>query len=208
MEQLYLREEPYECPLSMGQIKSRFPNVSWELDRFEPPEGYFTINRVAMPTANFNQYVVDGEPVKIDGLYYQSWIVNTLTEPQLEGKIANKKQQLKEQSTAKRKEIAAAGIVLNGTRIGTTIEDQNRISSLISSAQLAGISTVDFKGDSGWVTLSFAQLQNIAGAIALHVQECFSKGRAQHEEIDQLSGPEAVSTYNVQEIWNSEVGNV
>ena len=67
-----------------------------------------------------------------------------------------------------------------GATVGTTIDDQNRITSVIANAQLAGVASVDFKAQSGWVTLSLTQMQGIAAAIALHVQACFSAERAHH----------------------------
>lgn len=84
--------------------------------------------------------------------------------------------------------------------MGTTIDDQNRITSVISNAQLAGVASVDFKAQSGWVTLSLTQMQGIAAAIALHVQACFSDERTHHEAIAAASDAELMA-YDINTGW-------
>lgn len=91
------------------------------------------------------------------------------------------------------------GITLpGGIVVKTGTEDQNRITSVIANAHLAGISSVDFKAVSGWVTLTVTQVEGIATAIALHVQECFSIERAHHEAIAAL---EEIVEYDVTANW-------
>lgn len=90
--------------------------------------------------------------------------------------------------SAKRLAVETGGLTLpGGATVGTTIDDQNRITSVIANAQLAGVTSVDFKAQSGWVTLSLTQMQGIAAAIALHVQACFTAERAHHEAIAAAS---------------------
>ena len=87
-----------------------------------------------------------------------------------------------------------------GGRVGTTIDDQNRITSVITNAALAGVESVDFKAASGWVTLSLEEVRGIAAAIAVHVQACFSAERAHHAAIDALDLL-GTQTYDVSIGW-------
>ena len=89
-----------------------------------------------------------------------------------------------------------------GATVGTTIDDQNRITSVIANAQLAGVASVDFKAQSGWVTLSLDHMRSIAAAIALHVQACFSSERAHHEAIAAASDADLMA-YDVNAGWPS-----
>ena len=68
------------------------------------------------------------------------------------------------------------------------------------NAVAAGVTSVDFKARSGWVTLNIAQIQAIAAAIAVHVQRCFSTERMHHETIAALPD-EGLASYNVNTGW-------
>ena len=97
------------------------------------------------------------------------------------------------------------GITLpGGVQVGTATDDQNRITSVIANAQAAGVETVDFKASSGWVTLTVAQVQAIAAAIALHVQACFTAERAHHEAIATAADDE-LRGYDIESGWPSAI---
>lgn len=103
--------------------------------------------------------------------------------------------------SAKRLAVETGGLTLpGGATVGTTIDDQNRITSVIANAQLAGVVSVDFKAQSGWVTLSLEHMRGIAAAIALHVQACFSAERAHHEAINAASDAELYG-YDINAAW-------
>ena len=107
------------------------------------------------------------------------------------------KQQLREQATALRWGHETGGTTVGGVRVLTGIEDQNRIASVLIGAP----ATLDFKAESGWVTLTLEQLQGIAAVIAAHVQACFSAERAHHEAIDALETLEEVQEYDIETGW-------
>lgn len=116
--------------------------------------------------------------------------------------LQDAKDALTKQATEKRWECEISGVTLpDGTRVGTTIEDQNRITSVVSNAELAGVLAVDFKSASGWVTLSIEQVKGIAVFIARHVQDCFSAERKHHEAIAQLTSLGEVQSYNIDLHW-------
>lgn len=104
------------------------------------------------------------------------------------------KQQLRERATELRWQHETGGIDIGGVRVLTGIEDQNRIASALIGAP----ATLDFKAESGWVTLTLAELQGIAGAITAHVQACFTAEREHHEAIDALASLEAAGSYDVE----------
>ncbi|MDH0362781.1 DUF4376 domain-containing protein [Comamonas aquatica] len=118
---------------------------------------------------------------------------------------------LKEEITALRWQIETGGITLpSGVRVATGIDDQNRITSVIANARLANLDTVSFKAVGGWVTLTLAELEGVAAAIAAHVQACFTAERTHHEAIDALAAlhaedPEALQqaleAYDIEQGW-------
>ena len=106
-----------------------------------------------------------------------------LSPPQLPASAA----ELKTIVTAYRWEVETGGITLpTGVRVATGIDDQNRITSVVTNAERAGLEEVDFKAAEGWAKVTMEQLQVIATAVARHVQACFSAERAHHEAIDGL----------------------
>ena len=111
------------------------------------------------------------------------------------------KDAMKARATARRWECETGGITLNGVRVLTGIEDQNRITTVVANAQRSGLSNVDFKAASGWVTITVAQVEAIACAIAVHVQTSFTTERAHHEAIDALPSLVAVQAYDPSTGW-------
>ena len=105
-------------------------------------------------------------------------------------------------ATAHRWAVETGGITLpGGIEIKTGIDDQARITSVIANARLAGVTSVDFKAASGWVTLTIEQIEGITAAIALHVQACFAAERGHHEAIEALSDIEIAQDYDVAAGW-------
>ena len=111
--------------------------------------------------------------------------------------LAEAKQRLRERATAARWEHETGGLTLGGVRVATTLQDQNRIATALIGAP----ATLDFKADSGWVTLTLAKLQAIAAAITTHVQACFTAERAHHDAIDALTSLADAAEYDVEAGW-------
>lgn len=146
--------------------------------------------------------VTEVQPAFVDGIWTQQWVVTLLSASEVSTLVVDLKVALIARATDARWRRETGGITLpNGVHVGTSIEDQNRITSVIANAQLAGVSTVDFKATTGWVTLTLAEVQGIAAAIALHVQACFSAERAHHEAIEALTSIEALQAYDVTAGW-------
>lgn len=103
--------------------------------------------------------------------------------------------------TAERWNRETGGITIAGVQVGTNLDDQNRLSGVLSAIQLGGLTSVDFKAQSGWVELTAPELQGIALAISAHVQACFTAERAHHEAIEQLQTQADVDAYDVMAGW-------
>jgi hypothetical protein len=117
--------------------------------------------------------------------------------------LAEAKRRLRERATALRWERETGGITVGGVRVLTGIEDQNRIATALIGAP----ATLDFKAESGWVTLTLADLKGIAEAITTHVQACFSAERAHHEAIDAIASIEAAAQYDLDSGWPTPSGS-
>lgn len=130
-------------------------------------------------------WVVDGSAEAEVGW---NWDDGTFTPPSVPEPTPVTADTLKWVVTKKRWQVETGGITLpSGVQVATGIDDQNRITSVISNASLSGLETVSFKATSGWATLTISELEGIAAAIALHVQQCFSAERTHHETIDELA---------------------
>lgn len=105
--------------------------------------------------------------------------------------------ELREQVTALRWQRETGGLMMGGVRVLTGVEDQNRIASALIGAP----ATLDFKAESGWVTLTLAELQGIAAAITAHVQACFTAERTHHEAINALTDVADAQVYDVTTGW-------
>jgi hypothetical protein len=108
---------------------------------------------------------------------------------------------MKERVTARRWQAETGGITVYGTQVLTGLDDQNRISTAIQGMRDAGLTSVDFKAASGWVELTLDQLVAIAGAIAEHVQACFSRERALHEAVDAAQSVAELAALDIESGW-------
>ena len=104
-------------------------------------------------------------------------------------------------ATARRWDCETGGVMVGDMRVLTGVDDQNRITTVVANAQRAGMASVDFKGADGWTTISVAEVEAIASAIALHVQASFTAERIHHEAIDALQDLAAVQSYGVEQGW-------
>lgn len=124
--------------------------------------------------------------------------------------LAALQQRLVDQATEHRWTVETGGLMLpGGVLVATSIEDQNRITSVVANAERSGVMAVDFKATSGWVSVTLQELQAIAAAIALHVQACFTAERRHHEAIAALVAAEdrtALEAYNVLADWPGGAG--
>ena len=130
----------------------------------------------------------------VEGIYHARYTLAPLPVEQVRA-------DLMDAATSKRWDVMTGGVTLpGGISVGTTIDDQNRVTSVIANAQLAGVESMDFKAESGWVTLSLDQVRGIAAAVAIHVHACYAAERAHHNAIAAASETELMA-YDINTGW-------
>ena len=113
---------------------------------------------------------------------------------------ALKSQRLSELA-ALRYQRETAGITFSNATIETNRESQALITGAWSFSQLNPAVLIDWKGTNGWVQIDAATISAIAGAVATHVQACFSNERVHAEAIAALETSAAVSEYDITAGW-------
>lgn len=198
----YLHTPTGRYPCSEAEIRRAHQDMSFPLP-FVPPDGYEVVFQTPVPDHDrLTQCATETAPERTaKGVLEQRWAVAQLSQAQITDNYAALRRSKIAEATALRWAKETGGLTLpNGVKVATTTADQNRITAVIANAQLAGVSSVDFKAESGWATLTLADVQGIAAAIALHVQACFSAERAHHEAITALSAAE-LQEYDVTVGW-------
>ncbi len=149
------------------------------------------------------EYVVPLAPeVDAEGNWSHGYEVRAMPAEEIMQALQDDKARLIAAATARRWAIETGGMTLaDGTRLGTAISDQNRLTAVIANAEIAGMASVDFKAASGWLQLTLDDLREIASAMAMHVQACFSAERRHHEAIAALQARSAAATYDVETGW-------
>lgn len=105
---------------------------------------------------------------------------------------------------ALRYEMETAGIEVGGASIETDRDSQALITGAWSISQINPAVLIDWKTASGaWVQIDAATITGIAGAVASHVQTCFSQERVHAEAIGALTTAEAVMDYDMTTGWPS-----
>lgn len=182
---------------SLREFRLAFPNTSFGMLDNEPERnacGLFTIDETIPEGNNIYGYYERGGVEEVAGKYVRQW--NSVPHsPEII------KLNLKQAVTNKRWEVETSGLDLpGGGRVATGTADQNRISNVITNATAAGLTSVDFKAENGWVTLTIEEIRGIATAIAVHVQACFSAERIHHAAIQALS-IEELENYDLTAHW-------
>lgn len=78
-------------------------------------------------------------------------------------------------AAAKRYAVETGGITLNGARIDTSVASQAKIGNAYLLLQASGGASVEFKAESGFITLTADQFKTLALAVGGHVQACYAK---------------------------------
>lgn len=70
------------------------------------------------------------------------------------------------------------GITVNGITLKTDEDSQRKLTAIKIEAEDDAGYTVDFKAQSGWVTLNATQCIALARAVSAHIKQCFKAERA------------------------------
>lgn len=145
-------------------------------------------------------HIPQGHPLWDD---YQEWLdAGNTPEPAEAGLTeAEARAALHDAITAKRWAVETGGITVGGIPVATALDDQNRITSVLTAIALGGLEAVDFKTQAGWVRLTAEQIQGLGAAISAHIQACFSAERRHHEAVDKILTPAALALYDVDQDW-------
>lgn len=187
-------------------VRALYPHTSFPARLVESvlsDHGFFPEHPTERPTGDV---VTEGEPeLRSDGKWYQTWVVRDFTPDEQQQRFEGEKSALLQAATDMRWEVMTGGMTLpGGIEVGTTIDDQNRITSVVANAELAGLTDsdeVDFKAASGWVRVTIAEIKTIAGAIGQHVQACYSAERTHHDAIEALTTREQIRDYDISVGW-------
>lgn len=83
---LIINNEIKEYPIYEGDIRLRFPNVSFPTP-FVAPEDYYFVEDVPMPSVDYTQNVTEGTPVLDDGVWKKNWVITPATEEQVADRL-------------------------------------------------------------------------------------------------------------------------
>jgi hypothetical protein len=208
VSKLYYNRSTNEYGISFEMLRRKYPNASL-LENLDQIDEWFSYETVDRPFVHRYQQISEGLPsftestneqqtVLINGL--QTWVVtNKPTTPEL---IASLRTELKSKVTNKRWEIESGGITfINGVKIKTSKDDQDRILSVIINAERNGITEIDFKAESGWVKISIFALRQLAKELTNFVQFCFKTEKTHHDAINELSDIEELCGYDYESNW-------
>lgn len=124
-----------------------------------------------------------------NGVWFQKYIVADLS---LEAAKAILRKRVGERRWA----AESGGITIGGILVDTSIEAQNRISSVVLNGTRVGMENINFKSPNGtFNTITMTQMTAIADAIAAHVQHCFTAEAAHCAEVNDLADLAAVRAY-------------
>lgn len=130
----------------------------------------------------------DGEPTPDPdnpyGLILNMKLIDYLSEER------NKK---KEQVAAKRWEYEQAGIELNGLKIRTDAEAQNKMDIALLGMKESGLKKIDFKTDSGWKEFTLEEFSNIVSIVHVYIQKCF---KYEHDLVDKINACKTLGELN------------
>ena len=83
---IYTKENQFIYPVN---FQRDFPNVSFSypITDDQLPEGVFRIKQVSPPEAQFDEKVTENFPTEVDGVWTQKWLVEKLSDVELQNKI-------------------------------------------------------------------------------------------------------------------------
>lgn len=189
---MYLKDS---IQYTTSQIRKLNPQVSIPDGADLTDIGYFTIEPVAAPVLNPGERVTAGDPEEYaTGQWRETWMVTAIP-------VSELRQTKLSELAALRYQHETAGITFSNATIETNRESQALITGAWSFSQLNPAVLIDWKGVTGWVQIDAATISAIAGAVAAHVQSCFSTERVHAEAISALETSEAVSEYDITAGW-------
>lgn len=134
------------------------------------------------------QLVLEDDPALVGNCWVQGWRVEDLPGADPELALQQAKAVLAQRLAAQRYEKEVGGVVVAGLSIRTDRESQAQISAAYASLKNGLITSTQFKGADGWVTVTLAEMEPIARAVAEHVAACFGDERRLCEQLAHWDG--------------------
>lgn len=172
---MYAKIENGKVTQTTNNIRREFPNVSFPRELPDEHEGWFKVQEVTetvpadKQVASTGIEIVSGKPQRV---YVLEDIPNSV---KLDALASYRWQKVN------------GGIEVNGVPVQTDTEARANI----LGAQALGTS-INWKTENGFVTLTAAQISGIATAIGQHVQKCFDAEKTVAENISNYSTPQEV----------------
>lgn len=152
--------------------------------------GYGRFKYVEYPAVDeFTAVTVGDYEQDQNGVWFQDYVQNDIS---LEAAKAILQKRVGERRWA----VESGGINVGGIMVDTSIEAQNRISSVVLNGTRVGMESINFKSPDGtFNTITMVQMTAIADAIAAHVQNCFTAEAAHCAEVAALTSLAEVREY-------------
>lgn len=184
-----------------------FPDGQWT-DEMLKDFGYAELHFPYVVTPSKYEKLTEQTPVynSESGRWERSFVVESIVPTDIEQLaefIENEKQSLKNEVTTIRYNFEVSGITdSNGNFIKTDRESQAKILEACRYGEIHPEIEFDWKtGDSKWVKLTVADVNEIARLVGKRIQELFTIERMHHENIDKLSTIEEIQAYNTRINW-------
>lgn len=97
--------------------------------------------------------------------------------------------------------VETGGMTVNGMKVATDDRSKSLINGAFNLCQSVPATTVQWKTDAGFVSLSAAQVAAIAVAIGQFVQACFTAEATHIDAINALATGQAVLDYDITTGW-------
>lgn len=129
-----------------------------------------------------------------------AWVA--LDQAALDAAVDAAKTTRKSEATSRRYTTETSGVTLaDGTVVATDRESQALIHGAYTRAKENATATFDFKAATGWKTVDAATMVAIGDAVFAHVQECFSKEKMLHDQIDACLTATDVAAVDIEGVW-------
>lgn len=202
MTEEFINTATLRFPMTAMQVNEELSTPGVIPSQWYVPAGYALVGPTPPPLLDPYHHKATATAVKVGETYVREWKVLPLSAQESQAAVSELRASRLSLLEVKRVHVEEGGIRLpNGAVVGTTIEDQNRITSIVTNSSLAGIEDFDFETANGWVTMTVTGLRQIAGVIALHVKECYRVKRMHAEALAALTSAEELLAYDVLAKW-------
>ncbi|MEM2159359.1 MAG: DUF4376 domain-containing protein [Candidatus Nitrosotenuis sp.] len=193
--------------VSYEDIKRQFQNISFGLNidvEFLKTLGFEVVLTDNYPSdIPFGSAVVRSEPFLDGTTWRRTYSITNLEDTfvefvdeqnntvtiaqQVAIMLEDTKRQMLTHLAAERFKFETKGIIVNGTMFSTSRENQSTITSIYSASIINPAIVIDWKTSDGWIKLNATQINEVAQAVAEHVQRSFSIEKTVHELINAAS---------------------